>query len=198
MAVALWSCGPVALWPYSALVLASARPRASLGGLAQLLWSAGRAHTALVVRRSHVHGSSGPHVARTRLHWTTGRACIAHMVCRSRVHGACDPQVVRPQLLWSAGRPRTDLVVPRSHAHGSRGPLVARTRRQWTAGGACTARMVCRSCAHGSCGPQVARARLLSGLLTLPLDEFRPETLWVCRLSLGLSTIKVWVMSRLC
>ena len=28
MAVALWSCGPVALWPHSALVLASARPRA--------------------------------------------------------------------------------------------------------------------------------------------------------------------------
>ena len=31
MAVALWSCGPVALWPHLALVLASARPRASLG-----------------------------------------------------------------------------------------------------------------------------------------------------------------------
>ena len=31
MAVALWSWGPVASWPRSALVLASARPRASLG-----------------------------------------------------------------------------------------------------------------------------------------------------------------------
>ena len=31
MAVALWSWGPVALWPCSALVLASAHPRASLG-----------------------------------------------------------------------------------------------------------------------------------------------------------------------
>ena len=33
---------------------------------------------------------------------------------------------------------------------------------------------------------------------TLPLGEFGPKTLWVCILSLGLSTIKVWVMSRLC
>ena len=31
MAVALWSWGPVALWPRSALVLASARSRGSLG-----------------------------------------------------------------------------------------------------------------------------------------------------------------------
>ena len=29
--VVMWPCGPVALWPRSALVLASARPRASLG-----------------------------------------------------------------------------------------------------------------------------------------------------------------------
>ena len=62
----------MALWPYGRVVLwlhGLARPGASLG-LARLLWFAGRAHTALVFRRSHAHGSSGPHVARTRLHWT--------------------------------------------------------------------------------------------------------------------------------
>ena len=52
-AVVMWSCGFVA----------------SLG-LAWLLWSACRAHTALVVRRSHAHGSSGPHVACARLLWS--------------------------------------------------------------------------------------------------------------------------------
>ena len=74
MAVALWSRGLVALWPHLALVLASARPRAWLG-LARLLWSAGRTHTALVVRRSHAHGSSGQHVL--------------------RMHGSIGPQVAR-------------------------------------------------------------------------------------------------------
>ena len=181
MAVALWSCGPVALWPHWALVLASARPRASLG-LARLLWSAGRAHTALVVRRWHAHGSSGLQVAGAQLHWTAGCACIAHMVCRSRAHGACCPQVAHAQLPRLAGRTRTDLVVPRSYAHGSSDPQVARARLQRSAGRARTAL-------------RVARAPFLSGPLTPPLDEFRPETLWVCRLSLGLSTIKVWVMS---
>ena len=34
--------------------------------------------------------------------------------------------------------------------------------------------------------------------LTLPLDEFRPETSCVGRASLGLSTMKVWAVSRLC
>ena len=33
---------------------------------------------------------------------------------------------------------------------------------------------------------------------TLPLGEFRPETLWVCISSLGLSVIEIWVRSRLC
>ena len=118
----LWLCALCV-----ALVLASACPRASLG-LARLLWSAGRMHTALVVRRSHAHGSCGLHVARARLHWTAGGACIAHMVCRSRADGSCGPQVARARLLWSAGRTCTVLVVPRSHAHGSSGPQVMRAR----------------------------------------------------------------------
>ena len=33
--------------------------------------------------------------------------------------------------------------------------------------------------------------------LALPLGEFGRQTLWVCRASLGLSTIKVWAMSCL-
>ena len=37
--MALWSCGLVALWPRSAPVLASARPRASLGKVCGDYWS---------------------------------------------------------------------------------------------------------------------------------------------------------------
>ena len=50
--MALWPCGSMVTRPRSVPVLASARPGASLG-LARLLWFAGRARTASVVRRPH-------------------------------------------------------------------------------------------------------------------------------------------------
>ena len=107
-------------------------PRGRLGSRDPLVartrrqWSACRAHTAPVDRRSRVHSSYGLQVACARLQWSACRARTAPVVRMSRAHGSSGRQVARARPQWSAGRARTALVVHMSCAHGFSGPQVAR------------------------------------------------------------------------
>ena len=91
MAVALWSCVPVALWPHSAPVLANARPGASLGhdfmtlrAISWLLWPYGPmllcfyGSTALAIQGS-CHIRQWPYKALA----ISGTCHVRHLPCKA-------------------------------------------------------------------------------------------------------------------